>query len=688
MNSKKKSVIDYNHKVLEVRNLKQYFKVGVGNRRMTVKAIDGISFDIYKREVFGLVGESGCGKTTTGRTIIKIYNATDGTIKYNGRIIGAGLQGDKQRIRELKQNRKLEIIQQNPLKKKIYELKQKAKSDIHVLNDDINKIRVQTEVEVNKLKAKPAEFSNVLELALHRYETEKNQVLRERKIKLDRISENDIKDAINMYNKTINVIKRKTVDKSKYIKSLQVNKEEIEEAIEEIKTTEVENLNVAKEKLLKTIESLDPKLVSVYERQVTSNNPVKYVAHVDLKSEIVKNKIKEIEDYYEKVLVKLKSDYDVELNEISKNKPDKQELKNSINELKANAKQKIKAIQDKINKIKQETKAQILQVKQDAKKEPNKFLVNQSEIDKVKNKYKKLIQEAKEVLREHRYLNKIKETPKEKRARLQKMEELKEAYQKKIVGLSPEAAAREKEAYENEIRKLNESIPNYANTMSTMQMVFQDPIASLNPRMIVKDIISEGLIVRGERDSKLINEKVNKILDIVGLTPDHATRYPHEFSGGQRQRIGIARALITNPDFVIADEPISALDVSIQAQILNLLSDLKNELGLTILFIAHDLSVVKYFCDRIAVMYFGKIVEMASSEELFKNPLHPYTKSLLSAIPQPDPIYEANRSRVVYNPSIHNYTIDKPELVEITPGHFIYANNEELAKYKEELGIK
>ena len=222
--------------------------------------------------------------------------------------------------------------------------------------------------------------------------------------------------------------------------------------------------------------------------------------------------------------------------------------------------------------------------------------------------------------------------------------------------------------------------------MNKMQMIFQDPIASLDPRMTVKDIIAEGLVIRGVRNKKYIDEQVYKMLDLVGLVPEHAGRYPHEFSGGQRQRIGIARAIILNPDFIIADEPISALDVSIQAQVIKLLNDLRNRLGLTIMFIAHDLSVVKYFSDTIAVMYFGKIVELASSDELFAHPLHPYTKSLLSSIPLPDPEFEKGRQRITYNPvAEHDYSVDKPVMREIVPGHLIYCNNAEFEKYKTEL---
>ena len=222
-----------------------------------------------------------------------------------------------------------------------------------------------------------------------------------------------------------------------------------------------------------------------------------------------------------------------------------------------------------------------------------------------------------------------------------------------------------------------------------MQMIFQDPIASLNPRMTVKEIIAEGLRINGIKDNALITKKVADMLELVGLLPEHMTRYPHEFSGGQRQRIGIARALIMNPELVIADEPVSALDVSIQAQVINLLNDLREKFGLTILFIAHNLSVVKYFCDRIAVMYYGELVELASSEELFKHPLHPYTKSLLSAVPEPDPNVEKGRKRIIYEPSkVHDYSKQKPTLRELSKGHFVLANDEEAEKYLVELKKK
>ena len=204
--------------------------------------------------------------------------------------------------------------------------------------------------------------------------------------------------------------------------------------------------------------------------------------------------------------------------------------------------------------------------------------------------------------------------------------------------------------------------------------------------MTVREIIAEGLIINGVRDKEEIDRKVYDILETVGLVREHAGRYPHEFSGGQRQRIGIARAVVMNPDMIIADEPVSALDVSIQAQVINLLNDLRDKLGLTILFIAHNLSVVKYFSDKIGVMYFGKMVELAESDELFRHPLHPYTKSLLSAIPLPDPKSEKERVRIVYNPiAEHDYSVEKPTMREITEGHFVYCNAAEEAKYRDEI---
>ncbi len=220
-----------------------------------------------------------------------------------------------------------------------------------------------------------------------------------------------------------------------------------------------------------------------------------------------------------------------------------------------------------------------------------------------------------------------------------------------------------------------------------MQMIFQDPMASLNERAKVDYIVSEGLynVARGiskeERERRVANA-----LSEVGLLPEFASRFPHEFSGGQRQRIGIARALIMQPEFIVADEPISALDVSIRAQVLNLMAELQKKRGLTYLFISHDLSVMRFICDRIAVIHLGRLVELSETEELFRHPLHPYTQALLSAVPQPSPDYARRGELVAYDPSVHDYSVDSPVWTEIVPGHFVLGNQKELAEYRKVIG--
>ena len=412
-----------NEVLLKVDHLCQYFRLG----RKDLKAVDDVSFEIKKGETFGLVGESGCGKTTTGRSIIKLYNITSGNVYFKGQRIGAGTRSYKDAIAA-------------------------ARSDA-----------------------------------------------------------------------------------AKKIKLLRAEK----------------NVNDAR------------------------------------KAEIEKE---------------------------------------------------IKKINEELGAIVDKNRALIRDAKADSK-----------EVDKqyVESLLKKL---------EAEYADKFR-AAKEDDARLKAL----------------------KAEYHNRCRVAKKS-----KLITQIQMIFQDPIASLDPRMTVRDIIAEGLVINGITDPKYINEKVYEILETVGLVREHADRYPHEFSGGQRQRIGIARAVIMQPEMIIADEPISALDVSIQAQVINLLNDLRERLGLTIMFIAHDLSVVKYFSDRIGVMYFGKMVELADSDELFKNPLHPYTRSLLSAIPLPDPVYEKQRTRIHYNPiAEHDYSVDTPSFREITPGHFVHCNDVEEEKYKQ-----
>ena len=333
--------------------------------------------------------------------------------------------------------------------------------------------------------------------------------------------------------------------------------------------------------------------------------------------------------------------------------------KDAISKARSEASKKIKALRAEKN-VSAERKAEI-----------------EAEIAKINSELGAVVDENRAKIREARIDCKTVDANYSK----SRIEELRAEYDEKIKAAGDDGEA--VKALEKELKQRCR-VAKKSKLVTEIQMIFQDPIASLDPRMTVRDIIAEGLVINGMTDKELINQKDYDILETVGLVREHADRYPHEFSGGQRQRIGIARAVIMQPEMIIADEPISALDVSIQAQVINLLNDLRDSLGLTILFIAHDLSVVKYFSDRIGVMYFGKMVELADSDELFNHPLHPYTKSLLSAIPLPDPVYEKQRTRITYNPlAEHDYSVDQPSFREITPGHFVYCNDAEEKKYKE-----
>lgn len=334
-----------------------------------------------------------------------------------------------------------------------------------------------------------------------------------------------------------------------------------------------------------------------------------------------------------------------------------------------------------IRQARRDTTAAIRQLKSQSAGKPEQKKENDARIADLKKELQDTIAENRKKIADAKYDHKYSDREYAKRL----VEETHERYKPLLEAAkdSPEELGKLRKKYADDLR-----IAKKTKLITKIQMIFQDPIASLDPRMTIREIISEGLIVNGVKDRQYLDQKVYELLELVGLVREHAGRYPHEFSGGQRQRIGIARSVIMSPDLLIADEPISALDVSIQAQVINLLNELRASLDLTILFIAHDLSVVKYFSDRIGVMYFGKMVELASSDELFAHPLHPYTRSLLSAIPLPDPHSEKKRTRITYNAlAEHDYSVDKPTLREILPGHFVYCNNAEELQYKKELGL-
>ena len=467
--------------ILKVENLKQHFKVGSGKNKLLIKAVDGVSFEIYKGEVFSLVGESGCGKTTTGRTLIRLYNATEGEVYFHGtRIISDVIKA---------KNEHKQIVGSATEAKRIA---------IDELENDLASAKINQENYVNKLSLIKKEFDEVV-------------------------------------NKSLDVVKKAKKERK------------FEKIIDEEGIKAIDN-------------------------------------------------IKDVNGYKE-----LEIKYDAQ----------KTELKKKLDEL--------------VQKIEQNTDEKDASV---LKKEQNRLVKEAKLIDK--------------------------------------------RFSQDVYNL------KYKLTHKNRL------------LMRRMQMIFQDPIASLNPRMTVKEIIAEGLRINGFKNEADIDVRVKEALKVVGLVPEHASRYPHEFSGGQRQRIGIARSLVIEPSFIIADEPISALDVSIRAQVINLLNDLREKNGITILFIAHDLSVVKYFSDRLAVMYYGHIVEMGEKDLIFDNPMHPYTLSLLSSIPLPDPQYEKGRTKTIrYNANeAHDYSVEKPSLREIEPGHFVLCNTAEFESYKEKMHSK
>lgn len=618
MSSTNKNQVDHNVKILEVKNLKKYFHVGSGKNKLVVPAVDDVTFDVYKREIFGLVGESGSGKTTTGRTIIKLYNPTEGSVRLNGMKISAGYMEHVREIKNIKEKLRRDLMALVPHKLEI----------TNILDEQSDKVEDYV-FQKNQIHAKFEEDKTVLEQDIQRFKKERYSLTEQFKLAIDNLDYEFTlnKNKINLsthnrylkdYNEEVDIQKTKYQNKLEGLKeSAALQKVEIQRRISELK------------------EETDAELKSLEERY---RDLIVQGASEAVDKLTAKNQLKELSQTYDAKRLQYKEQYVADRAKIVE--PDYAKYKAELVTLTLQKNSDIMAIDAKIKELKADTKKRIQKIKLENKSQT----LTSEQKQKLGLERKSLIEQA------------------EKDTLVQK----------------------EKFASSKQINNSKEAL----NASRLMQMIFQDPISSLNPRMTVREIIGEGLIILGKHTKEEINQKVEDILKVVGLAPEFAARYPHEFSGGQRQRIGIARALIMEPNFIIADEPISALDVSIQAQVINLISDLKEILDLTVLFIAHDLSVVRFFCDRVAVMNAGKIVELAETEELFRNPMHPYTISLLSAIPQPDPDYEKGRKRIHYDPRQHNYFFDKPSLREISPGHTVYANDAEFKLMKKQYAKK
>jgi len=601
------NMIDYTEKVLQVKNLKKYFRVGSGRRKLMIPAVDDVTLDVYKREVFGVVGESGSGKTTLGRTIIKLYQPTDGTVMLNNITISAGIQGYLEKIANIKRQLNEDILKLNPAKIKGIELKKEVKTKIEKLQFEKQELLKQKEQElkvISKLfdqyRADKYQITALMQIEIQKVIFDFNQKVMKTKQSLQN-------EALLKFNNEIKIANEKLSHKLNGLKdSAALDAKTIEERIAKLKADH---------------ETLIQQLKNSYEPQIQANaSKLLTKAKVALMiSQFTAEKTKAL------LVIKEKLQKDI----ASLVAPDKSKYEKELKEVTNRFAKKIDDTNKKINQLN-------AKLKLDLTKLPISKTISENQ-SKVKEQVQKL---------------------------------------KTVANLN----IKELQAKIADAKRINGSNDTLKESQK-MQMIFQDPISSLNPRMTVKEIISEGLVIQGNTSKKDIEKKVAEVLTLVGLSPEYASRYPHEFSGGQRQRIGVARALIMDPNVIIADEPISALDVSIRAQVINLLFTLREKLGLTILFIAHDLSVVRFFCDRIAVMYNGKVVEMASSEELFKNPLHPYTVSLLSAIPQPDPDYEKNRKRIHYNPRVHQYgPTNLPKLREVSKDHFVLLSDAELAQ--------
>lgn len=602
-------MIDFNEKVLQVKNLKKYFRVGSGKRKLMIPAVDGVTFDIYKREVFGVVGESGSGKTTLGRTIIKLYQPTDGSVTLNNIPISAGYMGITDEIERLNKDLVNQINALNPTKTKSIALKKEAQSGIESLKLEITALIKQKNQEIASISKHFDQYRADLYQIKAMQQIELQTVIFEFNQKVMKAKSGTQNKALLKYENEIKIAKIKFKTKLDGLKD--------SAALEQ--TTIDQRINALKldhETQLKSLEV-------IYKQQIEE----------DKKTVLTKQAVATLIASYAKeknfAISKIKAKFSKELKALIV--PNKAAFKLEKSKVDQKFSKLTAVVQKKINVKQAELKINLAKLPKD-----NQTFLNDP---KIKTSVEKIKQD-----------NTL------------KIKELKQKLQ--------------------DAKRVNQSADTLRESQK-MQMIFQDPISSLNPRMTVKEIIGEGLVIQGNLKKADIEKKVSEVLELVGLAPEYASRYPHEFSGGQRQRIGVARALIMNPNVIIADEPISSLDVSIRAQIINLLFSLREKLGLTILFIAHDLSVVRFFCDRIAVMYNGKVVEMAPSEELFKRPMHPYTVSLLSAIPQPDPDYEKNRKRIHYHPKPTNYRLNPQSLQNLSKDHFVFANATEFASMKE-----
>jgi len=604
------NMIDYNEKVLQVKNLKKYFQVGSGKRKLMIPAVDNVTFDVYKREVFGVVGESGSGKTTLGRTIIKLYQPTDGTVELNKISISAGYMGYHTEIQRQKKLLIDQINALNPTKTKSISLKNTANQTIESLKQEIIALEKQKAQELalvskqfDQYRADKYQIIALQQIELQTLLYEFNQVVM-------RANQSLQNDALLKYNNEVKIAKTKYKNKLEGLKdSAALEKKTIDERINALKSAHESELKA---------------LMAFYQPQIEEN--AKRVLTKQGVATIISNAAKE----KNLSVAKIKAKFAKEFKNLEK--PNKETFAKDKAKIDQRFALQINGIKKKITQTKLDLNVALLKLPKD-----NQVFLNDPKIRDQVTKLK----------------------------------------------LDTSLAIKELKQKLADARRINQSADTLRESQK-MQMIFQDPISSLNPRMTVKEIIGEGLVIQGKLKKADIEKKVAEVLQLVGLSPEYASRYPHEFSGGQRQRIGVARALIMDPNVIIADEPISALDVSIRAQIINLLFTLREKLGLTILFIAHDLSVVRFFCDRIAVMYNGKVVEMAPSDELFKHPMHPYTVSLLSAIPQPDPDYEKNRQRIHYHPKPANYRMNPPSLQSIAENHYVYANAEEFALMKQE----